>query len=181
MFNENPEQYWAEAAYLPFDVVLEWCQKDPENFKARKHAVISACHKDRIKYSHDCDGSIDRDFELYIHECRGIPDWVEFLISKKELLIERVSFQEWVDSLGEKRSAEMHLGCNPQHPFYANKLKIAIDAWIELYEKNPPNGKPIGGHIKYILDFLEKEHPDLSGNAREEIAKTINPNPKGGA
>jgi len=67
------------------------------------------------------------------------------------------------------------------HDFYAKELKIAVEAWTELYEKNPPQHVPQGGHKKYITKWLEEKHPSLGQRARERIATIINPNPKGGA
>lgn len=67
------------------------------------------------------------------------------------------------------------------HNFHPKELKIAVEAWLELYEKNPPNGKPKGGHKKYIEEWLSRNHPDLGVNALGRIKTIINPNPKGGA
>ena len=67
------------------------------------------------------------------------------------------------------------------HVFHAKELMIAVEAWMELYEKNPPKGVPQGGHKKYITKWLEENHPDLGQRALERISIIINPNPKGGA
>ncbi len=68
-----------------------------------------------------------------------------------------------------------------QHPFYAKELKIAVRAWTELYENNPPQHVPSGGHKKYITKWLTNNYSSLSQRARERITTIINPNPKGGA
>jgi hypothetical protein len=70
---------------------------------------------------------------------------------------------------------------NNKHAFYAKELKIAVEAWTELYEKNPPQYVPQGGHKKYITKWLEEKHPSLGQRARERISTVINPNPRGGA
>ncbi len=70
---------------------------------------------------------------------------------------------------------------NNKHTFYAKELKIAVEAWTELYEKNPPQHVPQGGHKKYITKWLEEKYSNLGQRARERIATVINPNPKGGA
>jgi len=70
---------------------------------------------------------------------------------------------------------------NTKHPFFAKELKIAVEAWTELYEKNPPKGTPIGGHKTYIHNWLKEKYPNLSNRAVERITTVINPNPKGGA
>ena len=67
------------------------------------------------------------------------------------------------------------------HAFYAKELKIAVEAWTELYEKNPPQHTPKGGHKKYIAKWLAEKYSNLSQRARKRIATIINPNPKGGA
>ena len=68
-----------------------------------------------------------------------------------------------------------------KHRFHAKELKIAVDAWTELYNKNPPQHVPQGGHKRYIIKWLEEKYPDLGQRARERIATVINPNPRGGA
>lgn len=70
---------------------------------------------------------------------------------------------------------------NNKHAFYAKELKIAVEAWTELYEKNPPQYVPQGGHKKYITKWLEEKHPGLGQRARGRISTVINPNPRGGA
>lgn len=81
-------------------------QKDQDNFEARKHAVISACQKEKIKYSYD-DPNMEIYFEQYSEVSRGAyADFVEFLISQKDLRIKRTSFLEWINSLKE----DIHLG-----------------------------------------------------------------------
>ena len=68
-----------------------------------------------------------------------------------------------------------------KHDFYAKELKIAVEAWTELYKKNPPPHVPQGGHKTYIAKWLEEKHPSLSLRAKERIATIVNPNSKGGA
>lgn len=68
-----------------------------------------------------------------------------------------------------------------KHNFYARELKIAVEVWTELYEKNPPKSIPRGGHKRYINNWLEEKHPSLGQRARDRISTVINPNPKGGA
>lgn len=70
--------------------------------------------------------------------------------------------------------------CDINNAFYAKELAIAVQAWIELYDKNPPKKPPVGGHKKYIKDWLKKNFPDLGTNAQGRISTVINPNHKGG-
>lgn len=70
---------------------------------------------------------------------------------------------------------------NTSHSFYAKELRIAVEAWTELYEKKPPQHVPQGGHKRYILKWLEEKHPGLGQRAKDRISTLINPNPKGGA
>ncbi len=68
-----------------------------------------------------------------------------------------------------------------KHRFHAKELKIAVEAWTELYENNPPRYVSKGGHKKYIIQWIEDKHLDLGQRARDRISTIINPNPKGGA
>ena len=70
---------------------------------------------------------------------------------------------------------------NNKHAFYTEELKIAVEAWTELYEKNPPEQTPQGGHKNYIKRWLEENHSSLTGRAKERITTVVNPNQKGGA
>lgn len=72
---------------------------------------------------------------------------------------------------------------DPTHPFHAKELKIALEAWTELYENNPPSHTPSGGHKKYIIKWLEEKypHPELGVRALDRISTVVNPNSKGGA
>jgi hypothetical protein len=67
------------------------------------------------------------------------------------------------------------------HMYHAKELMIAVEAWTDLYEKNPPTNVPKGGHKNYINRWLRKNYPELAVRAKERIATIINPNPKGGA
>lgn len=70
---------------------------------------------------------------------------------------------------------------DPNHSFYAKELKISIKAWTELYDENPPQYIPPGGHKKYITKWLTANYPSLSQRAKNRITTIVNPNPKGGA
>ena len=78
-----------------------------------------------------------------------------------------------------------HEAINPildtDHSFYARELKIAVEAWTELYSKNPPQHTPQGGHKKYITQWLEENYPGISQRAQRRITTIVNPNQKGGA
>ncbi len=100
------------------------------------------------------------------------------LVVKKSSLI---SLQEYFsgNTQSELKTDASYFDIN--HPFYAKELKIAVEAWTELYEKNPPPHVPQGGHKKYITKWLVKNYPELSDRAFERIATIVNPNSKGGA
>jgi hypothetical protein len=90
--------------------------------------------------------------------------------------------------LSEEYKSEKSLETNAKqsfldnkHPFYAKELQIAVEVWTDLYEINPPQYVPQGGHKKYITKWLEEKYPGLGQRARERISTVINPNPKGGA
>jgi len=105
------------------------------------------------------------------------------LVVRTEALIdlqERLSPEESTKGKTHKTNAKASF-LNNKHAFYAKELKIAVEAWTELYEKNPPPYVPQGGHKKYITKWLEEKHPDLGQRARERISTVINPNPRGGA
>jgi len=89
-----------------------------------------------------------------------------------------------VEELTEENKAKTYINIgylDEGHTFYADELLIAVKAWTELYEKNPPQHVPLGGHKKYIEKWLTKNYPSLSQRARDRITTVINPNPKGGA
>lgn len=171
MLNQKCYHYWAEADHLTVDAALDyWCGYNPECREAKKFAIIAACERKEIQYART-DG---RDFR----------DPVLNLIGRGILVLDRESFERWAKSVDT--DADLHLPektpyINVNHEFYAKELKIAVETWAELYDKNPPDGVPKGGHKKYILDWLEENYQDLGSNARDRIATIINPNPKGGA
>jgi len=67
-----------------------------------------------------------------------------------------------------------------KHRFFSSELKIAVEAWMDLYEKNPPKKTPAGGHKKYIEGWLGEKCSKLTSRAKDRISTIINPNPKGG-
>lgn len=70
---------------------------------------------------------------------------------------------------------------NEKHPFFSRELKIAVQAWVALYEENPPSGTPKGGHLNYIERWLRENHPGLGTTAIKRIKTIVNPNKSGGA
>jgi hypothetical protein len=171
MFDKKCDHYWTESEFLPVNAALDyWCGNNPVCREAKKFAIIAACERGEIEYART-DG---KDFN----------DPVLELIGKRVLVIHRESFERWAKKIDA--TVDLHLPTkasylNPGHQFHAKELKVSVEAWTLLYEKNPPNGKPKGGHKKYILDWLEENYPDLGSNARERIAIIINPNPQGGS
>lgn len=118
----------------------------------------------------------------YPSDANGLPDNSVLVVRTQALLElqERIFSNE--STIGTKYGAQVETDLlNTNHDFYAKELKIAIEAWTELYKKNPPPHVPQGGHKKYITKWLEEKHPSLAQRARERIATIINPNPKGGA
>lgn len=72
-----------------------------------------------------------------------------------------------------------------EHEFYAEELRIAVEAWIKLYEKTSPQKKFKLGHRMRIEKFLKekysKEKYRKFGDTKfMRIATVINPNSKGG-
>lgn len=171
MLNEKCYTYWAEADHLTVDAALDyWCGYNPECREAKKFAIIAACERKEIQYART-DG---RDFR----------DPVLDLIGRGILVLERESFERWAKRVDT--DPDLHLPgklsyLNVNHQFHAKELKIAVETWAELYDKNPPDSAVHGGHKKYILDWLEENYKNLGSNARDRIATIINPNPKGGA
>lgn len=118
----------------------------------------------------------------YFYPAGALPHDSVFVVRTQALadLQERLFSEETTN--GEK---SVHLSHTPflntSHTFYAKELKIAVEAWTELYEKNPPQHIPQGGHIKYITNWLQDNYPALSNRALERIRTIVNPNQKGGS
>ena len=109
----------------------------------------------------------------------GMPD-DSILVVRTQALIdlqENLSAKELKGSNAKDLAKDL----NEEHLFYAQELKIAIEAWTELYRNNPPQSPPKGGHKKHITKWLEENYPKLGQRALDRIATVINPNPKGGA
>ncbi len=117
---------------------------------------------------------------IYRNSCRA-----EVLPSDSVLVVRTQALMDLQESLSSEESTKGTLSgasyLDTRHDFYAKELRIAVEAWTELYEKNPPQHVPQGGHIKYITKWLEENYPKLANRAKERIATLINPNPKGGA
>lgn len=68
---------------------------------------------------------------------------------------------------------------DPLHPYYTETLNAAVKAWLALYVEG--GFKPKGlGHIEQLEAWLSKHYPDLSNNARKNIATVANYNKDGG-
>jgi hypothetical protein len=170
MLNGRCDHIWAETDYLPLEAILEyWCDNDYECREAKKWAIIKACEANKIEYTR-ADNKV---WQAPISE----------LIEKNILLLHRKSFKKWADQLDVESvylpSDRPYL--DETHAFHAKELKIAVDAWSELYDRNPPKSIPAGGHKKYIMDWLKKKYPELGSNAVGRLATVVNPNKKGGA
>ncbi|WP_419174423.1 hypothetical protein [Desulfosediminicola sp.] len=101
-------------------------------------------------------------------------------ISINQLLVDTntlSSMQSFENSL-ENNVIKMLL--DSEAKYRPEELVIALKSCFELYIKNPPKGKPIGGHSNYIKKWIKKNFPDLSNNACIRISQVINPDPKGG-
>ena len=68
---------------------------------------------------------------------------------------------------------------DPLHQCYSITLDAAVKAWLALYVEG--GFKPKGlGHIEQLEAWLSKHYPDLSNNARKNIATVANYNKDGG-
>ena len=112
----------------------------------------------------------------------SLPNSCELTVRTKALSALTTRLSSIVPIKEQHFNNEITIPCiNATHPFHAKELAIALNAWTELYEKNPPQHVPLGGHKKYITKWLASNHPSLSQRARDRITTIINPNPKGGA
>jgi len=75
---------------------------------------------------------------------------------------------------------------DPNHPFFAKELFIAVHAWTELYaDKKIAEFKPGFSHKPQIRSWIEKKYPvrqheTILETTVERIAKVVNPNKPGG-
>jgi hypothetical protein len=117
-------------------------------------------------------------YENKFYPAGGLPEDSVLVVRTRELR----AFLNNLSSEGSEGETPQDISIlDSNHRFHAKELKIAIEAWTELYEKNPPQYVPQGGHKKYITKWLEEKHPSLGQRARERISTVINPNPRGGA
>ncbi len=67
-----------------------------------------------------------------------------------------------------------------KHEHFAPEIKIAVDAWMDLYGGNETNS---GAHSKLFLRWINKSPEKISDNAKKRIQRVTNPknNKKGGA
>ena len=139
------------------------------------------------RYSCDVFGNwIGKDVREFIgceaDPCRGddsfdISTNILYVRKSDALILEKKPEIDMEASLMDRRL----LSLDTKHRFHAKELKIAVEAWFELYEKRELKCIPARGHKKYIQDWLGKNYPGLSGNAIDRISTVINPNHKGGA
>lgn len=154
---ENNEIFQLQNRYLDYEIKI----------LAEEFPVFKECHAEKLPYDHPHNyGTAYR-----------LPESSVFVV-RRQVLIELLGrFEKGIDK--EFQINVPYL--DKRHDFYAEGLKIAVEAWTELYERNPPRYKPTGGHKKYIISWLEKKYPELSQREQERIATLINPNRKGGA
>lgn len=79
-------------------------------------------------------------------------------------------------SIGSQNKNIIHIDLD--HPDLSEELKIALQAWDDIYARGERNDKL--GHIDNIKAWLKKHHPSLSKNAKDRISTVINPNKSGG-
>jgi len=108
------------------------------------------------------------------------------LISVDDLFITHETFV-FLKKEFQNVPAESLAPCFDQNSlFHARELKIAIETWSALFEKKEM-GDPLakirdkpGGAISAIKNWLKKNYPDESENARVRIAQVVNPFKGGG-
>ena len=131
--------------------------------------------KKRVDFKNESD-------RYYPSGADGLPDNSILVVRTKALLELQEKIYSKESTIGAKPGPQVDTDLfDAKHDFYDKELKIAVEAWTELYKKNPPPHVPQGGHIKYITKWLEKNHPSLTQRAQKRISTIINPNPKGGA
>ena len=155
---------WFVFNITPTASIIEWstAKKEAENLL------------DQRKKNIERPGAYEDKF----YPAGGLPQDSVLVVRTRELRAFLNNFSS-EDSEGKTPQDISILDSN--HRFHAKELKIAIEAWTELYEKNPPQHVPRGGHKRYITKWLEKNHPELGQRAKDRVSTIINPNPKGGA
>lgn len=97
-------------------------------------------------------------------------DFICFALQRGLPVPER--FQSMVQGLGSPTDkVPPYLDTNNDN--FAPELSIAIDSWERIYS-DPDAIKDNKGHIDQIKAWLTKNHPELSNEAKERIARVIN-------
>ena len=172
--NEYQKGSLAQLEEIKANIIIKKLNKK----KAKK--LLDQHKKDRKEYLEDRK---QRDRSDNYFPAGGLPKDSVLVVRtqaimdlQRELLDDETSFTE----------SSITPSLDPTHPFHAKELKIALEAWTELYETNPPPHTPPGGHKKYITNWLEEnypiiEYPQMGIRARGRLSTVINPNSKGGA
>jgi hypothetical protein len=95
----------------------------------------------------------------------------DFVLTEQELLKAHA-----LTSFSNTRPAYI----DDSHPMFSRELSIAIEAWQQVLSSNPPKQKT-GSRKKLIIGWLEKHHKQLPKEAKERIARMLNPDGNGGA
>lgn len=170
-FDDNEFQKGSSAALEKIEASIAIKNIDEE--KAQN--ILKKFQEDRIDYLEDRK---QRDRSDNYFPAGGLPEDSVLVVRTQAIMDLQRELSDDESSLNENITSPP---INTTHPFHAKELKIAIEAWTELYEKNPPPHVPSGGHKKYITDWLILNYSSLTQRAQDRISTIINPNPKGGA
>ena len=169
------DKYWKKLEYLPIAAAIERLTGNSESQEILKQSIISGCINGQIKYR--IMGGLPSDI---------LSSFLPVTMSKSDFIdndgieINRISFEKWSDQMDDASSV-LQPCLDENHPHHALELKIAIEAWLDLFS-NPSQGISVKrGYRDFIQNWLSQNHPELSNNARGRITTVINPNPKGGS
>jgi len=107
---------------------------------------------------------------------KGYPECLFFDLLSNNLATEAETTDQIATALLDTKPVYL----DGNHPMFSCELSIAIEAWEQVLLSNPPKQKT-GSRKKLIIEWLEKHHKQLPKEAKERIAKMLNPDGNGGA
>jgi hypothetical protein len=182
---DNPIIYWLKRdLWTKNQASLLLTYLDPRDYSKNDY---DACHTSEMDDLIECSiavGMLKADYPNFENSIAFIPLNIVKWAINKELDIPKL-LNDWYEVEAAKQSMRVEnlTSCeysNPSHPMFSQELNIAIEAWNAVLLSHPD--KPNKGSRKtLIINWLKKNHNDLTGEAIERISVMLNPDGNGGS